>query len=86
MAIVCGVPVLNYDVYQFKYPDYKDEKGVLSIQTKGEFKISLNKLINDTQYYRQLTQYQSQSSEKWGTLDGKAGRTILTMFDELVEC
>ena len=31
-AIVCNVPVINYDVYQYRYDDYASTPGVFTVQ------------------------------------------------------
>ncbi len=83
LAIVCGIPVINYDVYRFQYTDYVDAKGVLTIQDKAKYKNTLDKLIADRSYYKLIKDNQKVCSGQWGFLDGKVGTRMMEYFDTL---
>jgi hypothetical protein len=83
-AIACGKPVVNYDVYQMKYTDYKDTRGVLTVFSKNEFKDTINRLTNDHVYYDDISAIQSHEMSKWGCLDGKSSERLLQLFDEVI--
>ena len=37
-AIACGVPVINYDIYRYAYTDYLGVKGVITFDSRHDFK------------------------------------------------
>lgn len=85
MAIACKKPVLNYDVYKFKYSDYENAGGVITIDSKDDFLSDLNRLVNDRTFYCEITSLQSACADKWGMHDGHSGNRMIALFDKLVE-
>jgi hypothetical protein len=83
MALVCGIPVVNYDVYQYHYDDYDDLDGVLTMQKKGDFKKALSQLCCESGFYEKIQSAQQSQSSQWGVLDGKAGEKLLQEIDLL---
>ncbi|HIG0328898.1 TPA: hypothetical protein ACX87D_002809 [Legionella pneumophila] len=83
MAISCGVPVVNYDLYHYNYDDYQNIKGVLTMNSKFEFSSILNKLTTESVFFEKIKTAQLYDSEKWGVLDGKSGENLLNEIDLL---
>lgn len=83
LAISCGKPVVNYDVYRFGYTDYAEAEGVLTFQERDEFSATVQKLIEREAYYNEIVERQMSCSARWGILDGKVGDRFLAMFDGL---
>ncbi|MFO2977058.1 hypothetical protein SCO70_05800 [Legionella pneumophila serogroup 3] len=83
MAISCGIPVVNYDLYHYNYDDYQNIKGVLTMNSKFEFSSILNKLITESGFFEIIKTAQLYDSEKWGVLDGKSGENLLNEIDLL---
>ncbi|AMP91781.1 TPA: hypothetical protein I8Y86_002523 [Legionella pneumophila] len=83
MAISCGIPVINYDLYRYEYDDYDDLKGVITVYNRAEFSSILEKLAKEPGFYAQIKEAQLRDSEKWGQLDGKAGRNLLNEINLL---
>ncbi|HAT1962815.1 TPA: hypothetical protein I9768_002888 [Legionella pneumophila] len=83
MAISCGIPVVNYDLYHYNYDDYQNIKGVLTMNSKFEFSSILNKLITESGFFEIIKTAQLSDSEKWGVLDGKSGENLLNEIDLL---
>lgn len=83
MAISCGIPVINYDLYKYNYDDYRGSQGVLTMTDKDSFKTKLQALVLDKNYYMDIKDKQINQSHKWGTLDGKAGQMLLKEIDLL---
>lgn len=83
-AIACGKPVLNYDVYRYRYPDYVGVRGVLNVEEQGAF-VGCVKRLCDPQYREELRAKQAQDAKYWGVLDGKAGERLLELFSELAQ-
>lgn len=84
MAISCGIPVINYDLYQYHYDDYTDIPGVITLQTKKQFQEQTDKILTDKNYYQQLKQVQQDSVNSWGNPDGLAGIKLLKEIDSLL--
>jgi hypothetical protein len=83
-AIACAKPVVNYDVYQMNYKDYREVKGVLNVFTNKNFAAILNRLTKDLQYYREIQKAQQLESPSWGMLDGKSSERIFRLFDDII--
>lgn len=84
MAISCAIPVLNYDLYNYNYDDYRAAPGVLTFSGKEEFSKQLNQLSTDSAYYNQVKSLQVETSEFWGIPDGKSGEILLKEIDSLL--
>lgn len=84
-AIACGKPVVNYDVYQMNYSDYKNVGGVLTVFSKDTFRDTINRLTSDSAYYKEISALQVQEMSKWGCLDGKSSERMLKLFDDLID-
>jgi hypothetical protein len=69
-AITCEVPVLNYDVYQYDYDEYKYVEGVVYSNSKSEFNKSI-KFYNDLDNLNLLRVLQKNRAHEWGIIDGK---------------
>lgn len=82
-AILCGIPVINYDVYRFRYHDYSSEPGVLLVETRSDFTTILQRLTSDRDYYRHVQDAQLRNSKKWGMLDGQVSRRMIQLFDRM---
>ncbi|HAU1872650.1 TPA: hypothetical protein JBJ80_15380, partial [Legionella pneumophila] len=83
MAISCGIPVINYDLYQYRYDDYTGLNGVITVFQCSEFSAILDKLVNEGNFYGQVKKAQHKDSGKWGELDGKAGQNLLNEINML---
>jgi hypothetical protein len=84
MAIACGKPVVNYDVYRYRYIDYAHLPGVLTIEEKHSFTTLLQRLTTDAAFYAEVAARQARVAGDWGVLDGGAGQRTLELFDRLL--
>ncbi len=82
-AIACGKPVINYDVYRYRYTDYLHVPGVATMEEQVEFVAELDRMANDVEYRRKRTLQQQSVADRWGRLDGLAGRRLLELFRKL---
>jgi hypothetical protein len=82
-AIVCGTPVLNYDVYRFGYADYAAAGGVLTVSAPDAFQHAAVRLATDGAFHAELARKQRSCAPEWGSLDGAAGARMIALFDEL---
>jgi hypothetical protein len=84
-AIACGKPVLNYDVYRYRYTDYVDVPGVVIVEDKDEIADVLLRLTSDSALLDEVTKKQRAWARHWGLLDGEVGTRMLALFDQLVK-
>lgn len=82
-AIACGKPVVDYDVYNYEWPEFAQAGGVLSVKTKGDFLSTLQRLAYDQKFYSDMAVRQAVCSEQWAQLDGHAADRMLRFFDEI---
>lgn len=82
-AVAAGIPVVNYDVYGYRYSDYREVGGVIGVQTKDEFLRELEKLHSAPGYIHEVSNKQRQCAAEWGTSDGRATQRIRRVFEEL---
>ena len=80
-ALAAGVPVINYDTYQYKYGDYENAIGVSNLYSEIEFKKELLHILNDSSYYSDWVERLAQEATLWGVLDGKAADRFLGLFN-----
>lgn len=79
-AIACSKPVLNYDVYKYRYHDYDSAKGVITVESKSDFIKYLKKLAEDKKYLNKITKLQKTSAPDWGILDGKSRERLIKII------
>jgi len=82
-AIGAGKPVVNYDLYKFRYNDYRKSPGVLTMETQSEYLDTLKRLTSDPAFLSEVADRQKQSAAHWARLDGKAGERILALVNQL---
>jgi hypothetical protein len=82
-AVACGKPVINYDVYRYRYTDYVGLKGVITVEEQDRFLDVLREMATDGQFRDQVAEWQEADAPTWGNLDGKAGERIAALFLEL---
>ena len=82
-AIASQKPVINYDVYRYKYTDYINVGGVINIEEKNEYLNHLERLTQDSEFYKLMVEKQKKCSAIWGVLDGQAGKRILQSLEKV---
>ena len=82
-AIACGKPVVNYDVYRYRYTDFLDVSGVLATEEQDEYTAILHRLANDPTYRAEIAGAQRGMSSRWGLLDGHVGDRMLDLVKRL---
>jgi hypothetical protein len=82
-AIACGVPVVNYDVYRYRYTDYLGVAGVLRTEEQAEFAALLARFDAEPAFHESVRALQAAAAPHWGRLDGGTGGRMLALFDRL---
>lgn len=84
-AIACAKPVINYDVYKYHFNEYKDVKGVVILETKKEFAKYISLITSNKKVYKYYQNKQKKIAPMWGMLDGKSGKRLLNLTDNLIK-
>lgn len=82
IAAACGLPVINYDVFNYHYTDYDAIEGVKTVFNKNDFEQEVHKLLTDQAYAEALVHSYERAGDYYGSLDGKAHERLLELFDE----
>ena len=75
-AQALGLPIIDYDCYNYGYDDYRFEPGVRTVNSRAELEVALQALDND----QALQAWRAASYERsswWGKLDGRAMERIV---------
>jgi hypothetical protein len=82
-AISAGVPCLNYDVYNFGYPEYEDETLVTTVNSHREFILHLSS--GEEVFSHKVQRNPSQfPPDNLNAFDGKSGVRLLAQIQDLV--
>lgn len=84
-ALACGKPVLNYDVFVYRYREFVSEPAVLTVFDRDAFSNGLRRLAQDSESLRDLTDKATVAAARWGMNDGRSMERILGLFDQLIE-
>lgn len=80
-ARACGLPVINYDVYGYSYPDYLNDQSVKHCVEVQGFWSALSQVVDGVRG----GQIEVQKDADWGDLDGNAAERILQAIKEISE-
>jgi glycosyltransferase involved in cell wall biosynthesis len=83
-AIACGIPVINYDTFRYRYADYESAAGVVGVEDVGEFRSLMTRFVNDEKFAADLTERQRSVMNYWGQLDDGTGRRLSALVLEAV--
>jgi hypothetical protein len=83
-AIACGKPVVNYDVYRYRYTDFVGIEGVLTFEEQHELVSVLHRLTTDPAYATEIRKKQAAVAPLWGRLDGKSGQRMVDLVRRLL--
>jgi hypothetical protein len=83
-AIACGRPVVNYDVFQYRFNDYEGVPGIITVNDLAAFNKALGGLADAPERLAAMTSAQSAIAADWGWLDGQSSGRILALADRLL--
>jgi len=84
-ALACGKPVLNYDVFGYRYREFASEPAVLTVFDSDAFSKELQRLTQGDQGLRDLADKAAAAAPRWGMNDGGSMERILELFRDLTE-
>jgi hypothetical protein len=79
-AIACGKPVINYDVYRYRYTDFSRVPGVIATEEQDAFRALIKRFAEDSEYRTQVAARQQAEAARWGSLEGKSLHRILELL------
>jgi hypothetical protein len=82
-ALACGIPVIDYDVYGFRYENYSSEPLVHRVASREEFTATLKREAGRSTVGAHVPRPGEHRRGPWGCLDGRSLDRILGVFDEL---
>jgi len=83
-AIACGVPVINFDFYRYRYEDFEAVDGVLYATTEVLFLLFLDALLKQPDFYKKIKDQQQLSAPYWGALDGRCCERIDNIIQQVL--
>jgi 8-oxo-dGTP pyrophosphatase MutT (NUDIX family) len=79
-AAMCGIPVVNYDLYRFRYSDFA---GILTVETKEAFSSILHRFDVEPDFLESVRAAQQRGRGGSVQLDGRAGERIGLLIERL---
>lgn len=83
LAISAGRPVVNYDVFRYRYTDYERVPGVRRVEDFQAFQDEVRTLTRDPARLEALTRAQRRFAAEQALADGRSGERLLALFDRL---
>jgi hypothetical protein len=81
-AMAINIPVINYDLYKFNYPDYVGVPGVVKCENKADFRQNLD-ILSQTAIENVPQKFSGRPY--YGEVDGHAIDRILTLMNSLFQ-
>ncbi|MFZ5754577.1 MAG: hypothetical protein ACOY3J_10065 [Bacillota bacterium] len=85
LAISCGIPVVDYDIFRYSDEYYESAKGVVTVDTQEDYRTVIERIVLDSNFYQCLKEKQEEASYEWGKPDGLAAQRFTAIFDELIK-
>ncbi len=82
-AIACGVPVINYDCYRYRYDDYEKASGVITVFSRDDFRETARRFFSDGSFAEDLRERQRAVMGKWGLVDGGFARRFAGLISRI---
>jgi hypothetical protein len=83
-AISCGVPVINYDTYRYRYSDFDAAPGVIYVETVADFRVMLARFVDDHAFAAEVAERQQSVMKYWGLLDDKSAKRLAELVLSVV--
>lgn len=82
-AVSCGVPTINYDVFQYNYSDFKTVGSVHNVASYEDFLQAVASFKLDSPELQSLRATARSEAPRWGMLDGESVTRIERLIEEL---
>lgn len=84
-AIACGIPIVLFDCFLTRYPDFLTVPGCVNVETEEDFSAELHTLCQSSEAREALSRRQRDVAERWGQLDGRAGIRLGKLMRKLTK-
>lgn len=84
-AIASGVPVINYDCYDYGYTDFDPAPGVRTVRGYGEFDRQLQQWTETAEALDPVRAAQLSVADRWAMRDGQSAARLLALIGEQVQ-
>ena len=82
-ASACGIPTVNYDVFNYGYGDFAASKGVTTVSTSTDFLALMADMKPESKRYRELCSFAQTDAAYWSVMDGQGVQRIEAVLNEL---
>lgn len=82
-AVASAKPVVNYDLYGFRLPDFDECPGVLTVNTMQSFQQVTKSLFEDHGRYQAIAAAQKTVSSRWAILDGRNTENLCSLAERM---
>jgi hypothetical protein len=82
-AIACGIPVINYDTYRYRYDDYEGAGGVIHVESLADFRTQLARFVDDPSFAACATRQQQSVKHLWGIIDDELPHRFAALVTEV---
>lgn len=76
-SLFCGIPTINYDIFNYKYEDFQKAKAVIEVNNSSQFESIVSRLKLDFNFLDALKEDAHTHSHFWGLQDGKNAARII---------
>jgi len=83
-AIGCGKPAIVVDFYGLDYTYYDDEPGVVVIKQHEALALTVQRMIEDREYYDQMVEAQNIRGPEWILLDGRCTDRVVGELYQMI--
>jgi len=84
-ALACGIPVINYDTYRYRYGDYDAAAGIIQTESLEDFRTQLGRFVDDPSFAADLTDKQRRQMSYWGILDEQLPDRFIALVLEVLK-
>ncbi len=81
-ALACGLPTINYDLYAYRYDDFRNTVGLQTVEFFADFKSIFALKVDEIMSLFAKEDIKSRQTQ-FGVLDGKSSARILQLFRRL---
>lgn len=82
-AVLCAIPTIVVDFYNFNYDVFDKYKGVKKVNQKDLLEPIAKKILADESYHKSIQKEQKEAAEKIAPFDGKSRQRILEIVDKI---
>ncbi len=80
-AAACGVPTINYDIFNYGYSDFAANKGVMTVSEPGDFQALVAGMKPQGEAYRLARSTSQADAAYWSVMDGRGLERIEEAID-----